>query len=239
MAYIEQFYSVTINDVNAEAKLTNKALIRFLETVACYHSDLVHHGVMEIQTTRLTWMVLGWKIKILSRPQYGERLKVVTWARMTDKITTHRDFKVYNEKEELVAVASSKWALYNVDKGLCKSDSLITDCYSPETECVFEEGKLKKLSEPSDYEKSLSVTVCRRDIDVNRHVHNLNYLDYAYEVIPDSLFLNEADNVEITYKAQAKLGEELEILYSHADGEYTAVIKKKSDDTTSAIVKLY
>ena len=30
----------------------------------------------------------------------------------------------------------------------------------------------------------------RRDIDINQHMHNLSYLDMAYEILPDNIYNN-------------------------------------------------
>ncbi len=52
----------------------------------------------------------------------------------------------------------------------------------------------------------------RKDIDINKHMHNLYYLDLAYEALPDEIYNKRPfDYVRITYKKEIKLGEKGEL----------------------------
>ena len=91
-----------------------------------------------------------------------------------------------------------------------------------------------------NFDLSFKYTVQRRDIDVNHHMNNINYLNVAYEFLPDDIyFANECNNIEIMYKKGIKLGETVNCLYCKKDD--TNYVTIKSDDLKSlhAIVKLY
>ncbi len=236
MAFIEQEFDITIEDVTPNAYATNLALLRFCEKIACYHSDLAGYGAKNIAKTRLSWILLAWKLQVLHRPKLGDKIKIVTWARDTGKVSTHRDFEIYVDNR-IIALCSSKWALVNVDKGLAKIDSIIVDNYSPESKSVFD-GELKRINPSTEAERSLNLKVQRRDIDINRHVHNLNYLAFAMEIVDEGDFLNQLDNVEITYKTEAKLCDTLTVDYSQTDDGKIITIKNQ-DDKLCSIVKLF
>ena len=71
---------------------------------------------------------------------------------------------------------------------------------------IFE--NIEKIEIPDDFEKMLEYTVVRRDIDLNKHMHNLYYLDLAYETLPEEIYAKRPfDNVRITYKKEIKLGD--------------------------------
>ena len=239
MAKITESFKITINDVNAKFTCTNKAILRIFETIACSHSDMAGYGASNVEKTRLSWVLIRWKVKILERPSYGDTVKVVTWARDTGKITTHREFQMFLPNGKLSAIGSTKWALIDIDKGLTKIDNIITEQYSPEKECVFDETELKKLSSPTEFESSISYTVTRKDLDINQHVHNLNYLDFAYELIPDEVYFKEVDNIEIYYKTESKLGDNLEFRLTRENDGYTVAIVNKKTDALNTVIKLY
>ena len=68
----------------------------------------------------------------------------------------------------------------------------------------------------------------------------INYLDFAYEAIPEVDFLNtDFKNVEIMYKHEAKFGETLNLFYAKQDDSSFITIKNKDDNTLHCIVKLY
>ena len=41
-----------------------------------------------------------------------------------------------------------------------------------------------------DYLFKKDYYIQRRDIDINEHMHNLNYLDMAYEILPEDIYKN-------------------------------------------------
>ena len=82
--------------------------------------------------------------------------------------------------------------------------------------------------------------VSKRDIDTNHHVNNLNYLDFAYDAIPDDIYFNSNfKNVEIMYKLEAKLGDTLNLTYSREDDFHYVSIGNKDSGKLNCIVKLY
>jgi len=93
-------------------------------------------------------------------------------------------------------------------KKIAKLTDDILDLYKSEYTGVFEEKELPKLKEVEESSAQLEYEVRRLDIDVNEHMHNLNYLLLAYEVLPEDVyFAEEMKNVRIMYKNQILLGE--------------------------------
>ena len=75
---------------------------------------------------------------------------------------------------------------------------------------VFNSDYSFKLKEPETIDREIRYKVQRRDIDINKHVHNLYYLDFAYEALPEEIYENcEFNNIEIMYKKQIKLNNEI------------------------------
>ena len=65
-------------------------------------------------------------------------------------------------------------------------------------------------------------------------------MDFAYEALPEEIYENcEFNNIEIMYKRQTKLNDEIKCLYTK-DGEQNIVtIKSIDDNLLHAIIKLY
>ena len=58
----------------------------------------------------------------------------------------------------------------------------------------------------------------RRDIDINMHMHNINYLDAAYEMLPEDVYNNENVNqVRIWYKREIRPQDEVKCRYLYED----------------------
>lgn len=239
MIYTEKF-KIPLKDIGKDNKIKNRAILEVLENVACYHSDLVGYGVNNIKETKVTWILLDWKLKVINRPTYGQVLTVNTWGKGMNKFFTYRDYEIYDNNNNLCAIATSKWALIDTEKGkMSRLTENIINAYKPEKKTVFEENSLDKVKIPEEFSNTIKYEVIRKDIDINNHMHNLYYLDLAYEVLPDEIYNKKPfDYVRITYKKEIKLGEKVNCKYVEQDGKYVIVIKSEDETVIHAIVEL-
>lgn len=240
MAFFENDFYIRLRDVNKSNKITNEAILGFFEDIGGLHSDSIGYGIKNIKETNLSWILLHWKMKVIERANYGDTVHVKTWSRYSSKIYTYRDFEMYNSDGKLLAIATSKWALINATTGrLEKLEDELISKYKPEEKSVFNELEVQKLKQPSEYDSLYEYTVSRRDIDVNNHMHNLYYLDIAYEVLPIDIYEKfDFSCVEIMYKTGAKLGDKLKCLYTKIDNDYFITIKSLDEKILYTIIKL-
>lgn len=241
MAIFEHKFEIGFRDVGKSNKITNKSLLGYLEDTAGMHSNLLGYGLNNIEETNLTWILLNWKVQVFKRPLYGESILVKTWARNTIKFYTFRDFEVYNSKNELIAIATTKWVLMDAKTmTLTKISDELMSKYNPENIAVFGDAKeIGKLDFPTEYECMLPYAIQRKDIDINRHVHNVTYLDFAYEVLPENVYNNSnLDSFEILYKKETKLGETIKCFYSKVDNSHFIVIKTEDEKTVHCVIRL-
>ena len=241
MAIFERSVRVDIGKVNSNGLITNKGMLSLLENVACMHSDMAGYGIMDIPTTHLSWVQLNWKVKIFRRLNYDEVVTIKTWARNTTKISTLRDFEVIDGNGKTVCIATTKWTLTNIDtQSITKITDDIINNYSPEEKSILPDYEFKRLEVPTEFSNEYVYTTQRRDIDVNKHMHNLNYLDLAYETLPEDVYLNEEfNNIEIMYKTAIKLGDTSKCLYAYKDGKHVVTIKSMDEKVLHCIINLW
>ncbi len=240
MIYQEKF-KVGLKDVWKGKEVSNKAILEYLEDVASYHSDSVGYGINTSDTTHLTWLLLDWKVNVIKRPEYGQTLDIHTWSRYIIKCYAYRDFEIYDENNNLCVIASSKWLLINNETvKIAKVEQEMADKYESEIEkSVFEEKEIEKIKVPEKYKNSIIYEVKRKDIDVIGHVHNLYYLDIAYETLPEAVYgQREFDEVRIMYKKEMKLGEITSCKYAYEDDKHIVVIQSEDEKTLHAIIEL-
>lgn len=238
--YSENF-KVTLPDVGENNCLTNKGILRMLQEIACTHSATRGFGVNDTHSTGLGWIILNWKLQVFSRPVWNTKLKINTWSSSQSLLFFTRDFEVFDEYNNLIAIATSKWVLFDIKKGsLAKITDDFKAMYEEVDKHVFDKPVIEKLKEPENSQMVSGYTVQKRDIDTNHHVNNLIYLDLAYEVLPDDIFFNtDFKNVEIMYKHEAKLGETLNLFYAEINNSTFITIKNNDNDKIHCIIKLY
>lgn len=244
MSIFERKCHVGIKDIGSLGLMTNEGFLDLLENTACIHSEVAGYGVNQMEQTHLSWVLLHWKVHILKRVPFHTAITIKTWAKAANKCLTYRDFEMYDENNELLGVASTKWSLVDTQTGrIARITPEIIDCYSPEdSRNVFEEVDIPKLREPETIEGSSPnyvFTVSRRDIDMNKHMHNLYYLDYAIEALPEEVYQNlNSNEFEIMYKNGAKLGETVNCFYVREENTHTVVMKNAQDNRLHAIIQL-
>ena len=239
MAIFEHKFNFSIRDINKNTELTNKAILGFFEDIGGYQSDIAGYGLKDIEETRLSWVLLHWKIKVLKRIKYGDSINVKTWSIGAIHACCYRDYEIYNENNELCVIGTSKWALIHLEKGLMRLTDELVEKYQTENKLAFESFNFDKLKQPENSLLTFEYQVQRRDIDINNHMHNLCYLDLAYEALPKEIYENSSfNNVEIMYKSGAFLGDNLKCFYSQVDNEYFVTIKSNDEKTLHAIIKM-
>ena len=93
--------------------------------------------------------------------------------------------------------------------------------------------------EPNEYQFETEYTVRRADIDVNNHMHNLNYIELANEALPEEVYKGALFNdVRIAYKKEIKLGDTVKCKYAIQDDKHIVVVKSNDESVVHAIIEM-
>lgn len=205
--FVEHEVFIGLRDVALNNKVTNTALLSYLEDAGGIHSNLVGYGLRDIPNVKKSWVLLGWKIEIFKRPTYGDKISIKTWSRGIDKLYAYRDFEILDEDKKVIGIATSKWVLLDIEKGkITRIGEEVEKAYTVENLRVFEETDLEKLQEPQDFLSTTDFVVNRSLIDVNQHLHNIYFMDIANEVLPMEVYQNaELNHIRMMYKKEIKL----------------------------------
>ena len=237
----EREYLIGIEDIGKNNKITNWAFLKYLEEIACSHSATCGYGANDIETKKRAWLLMDWKLEVFDRPIYEQKLNIQTWARpiSNNSFFSYRDFEVFCNGKK-VAIATSKWVLFDFNtKRITKLSDDIYGQYNSEKLHVFESEDIEKSKEPTEKQFNMLYEVRRSDIDINRHMHNLNYLKLAYENLPEDVFFGEElKKVKIMYKHQILLGQKVKCYYSNENEKCIITIKSEDDKVLHSIIEI-
>ncbi|MGN0628798.1 MAG: acyl-[acyl-carrier-protein] thioesterase [Oscillospiraceae bacterium] len=199
------FYKVTYmprpSDYNRNGNISYEAVLQILEMAASEHSSNVGDNTAVENKIGIAWILTGWRVKILRRPQNGECLNIITWVRgKTPSSATYRDFILTDESGREVIRAEAKFALFDFRTSkLTRISEERFASYQPEEREVFESSQ--RLSTPAEYTAETELNLRRSDIDFNGHVHNTRYVDFALQVLPTESFNRDSfSEIRIVYK---------------------------------------
>lgn len=239
MNQFERNFYVEICDIDTENALTNYGALRMMQEIAGAHSDTLGISINHLNENPYTWLLLNWKLQICSRPRWNSKLLVKTWPSSFDKLYAYRDFEITDENNNIVAKATSKWVYINIHtQSIEKPSQELLDIYKPSNTFVFENDSIKKLKEPVNHEFITNYTIQRSDLDINGHTNNLSYLHIAKNILPEDVCNSDFRNLEIMYKKECKLGDEIACIYSKDGDIHTVTIKSKDLQTLHCIIEM-
>ena len=239
----EEMYITSFAQTGVHKLLTNKSILSLMEKIAGAHSAYCNYSFEDLAKQDLSWIILSWKLKVLKRPKANEKIVIKTWGRFHNKLFVIRDFKLLDNKGNLCAIASSKWCLFDViNHRIAKMPENIEEIYDGfRDESVFGIEDIHRLHEPKSDPIDVDTYRIRRfDIDINKHVHNTNYINFAYELLPFDVYMgDELNNLDIMYKKEIKFGETIKSFLYEEDGIYKVVIRSEDEKILHSIVKIY
>lgn len=233
----EKEFELGINDVDRNNKMKLVTYLKLMQEAGALHSKEYGYCLDTESITHKAWVVLAWKVDILKRPDWNSKLYIKTWIGKIDKLYFYRYFKIQDEKGEIVAKASSQWIMIDtVTKKIQKVTEEILNQFIEVSEEGFEEN-IKKGSLKFDVKELEEIYRCnvqKRDIDTNGHLNNIIYLDLAMEGFEDE-FCDSIKRVEIYYKAECKLAEEIVFMKNSENSVY---VLDKEKQKLHTLIKL-
>ena len=236
---VEHKFYIGMRDIDSKNYITDKGLLAAMEDTGGIHSEIAGFGIIDLPKTHRFWMILSWHVEIIRRPKYNETITIHTWSKPCKKLYLYRDFEIFDEKGNLIVTAGGKWVFINTDdNSIVRANDEMLKSYQIETEKSSTDiALLNKLKEPENYSNVTSYVINREMIDINGHVHNLDYLDLAYKALPEEAYKKEFKKIDIMYKKEIKLDEIVKCFYSVENDVHTVSIKNEDETILHAIIK--
>lgn len=238
----EQKFFIGIQDVGLNYEATNKALLEVLTNVTNLHGNLVRQGINEQGKSPISWVVLNWELEVYRRPKICETILARTWGQEHSKMGAYRDYEIIDQKGEIIAKATSMWIALNTSTFKpIRMTSDIMDAFGCEPQHKnFPDFKFTRPDSP-DLPAVLQTRfkINKSMIDCNNHVHNPAYMDLVNEALPEGMNEINFNNIEVSYKKEIKLHEEVLLEYASDSEKNYVFIWDDSRDKLHASVILY
>ena len=208
-------YEIRLNglDVDGRGQCKASALLNHLQNAATLASEewgLSHETLLE--RYGVFWMLARSWYR-LSRPlRFEDRLTVRTWHRGSKGAVMYRDYDIL-ANGQLVGESVSAWVLASADTRKLVRLSTIPELEGTGGGALCKTMTLTKLRQPGEVREAERRTMRYSDTDLNGHVNNTRYADFAcdalgMEALPEDRYLAE---LQIGYLAECRPGEVLSI----------------------------
>ena len=168
-------------------------------------------GVEALQGHSFTWVLSRLAVEISTQPRQYTDIEIDTWVNEFNRLSSTRNFKM-RIGDEVIAAGVSQWCMLNMETRQAVDMTLLKDIY--ERAMVAEASPIAAPARLRDVEPQISVSrpVVYSDIDFNRHVNTLRYIDLIFDTLPLELIEKNAGmRLDINFIAEALYGEVLTI----------------------------
>ena len=177
--WTEQF-TVRAYETDANGTLAVRSLCDFLQEAAGNHARSYGVSVDQLLDKGLTWILSRLRLKIERLPVNGERLTIRTWPAGVERLFALRDFIVSDAEDNVIAAAISAWLILDTrSKRPVRVQTQFVPPAAARPRALAAHFEKLPVAETPDLEQE--ITIRWSDLDVNRHVNNSRYAEWAVE----------------------------------------------------------
>jgi acyl-ACP thioesterase len=210
----------------------------FILDAASIHAQQRGFGYEHISKDNVAWVLSRLSVEITEYPGYDEDLTVETWVENVSRYFTQRCFRFINQDDRVIGYARSIWAAIDrktrrpVDIPAWRPD--LAAYIDEEKECPIE--KMAKIPSVDDVEATMGYSVRYSDIDINRHMNSVKYIEHALNVFDLSMFGEKyIYKFEIIYLAEGIFGDKLKLYRKDISENEQIIDAKKGEESVCRI----
>ena len=169
---------------------------------------------MDYLTERnITWVFYKYNIKVNRYPEYEEKIRVKTVAEEFTKFYALRSYEIYDEKNIKIVEGSALFLLIDIIK---RRAIKITDdqykAYNVDKNSTTKKliGSLERLEKVKNKEYVSNFKVRYSDIDFNKHVNNVKYVQWFMDSVPQEIREEyELKEIDILFEHECYYNDEI------------------------------
>lgn len=215
MAEITSYkYRIVPQDVDFTLRASAASIISYMLNVAGIDADSKGFGVAALQGEKCTWVLSRLGVEIMRQPEQYSDIVVDTWVNEFNRLSSTRNFRM-RCGDELLAAGVSQWCMLDMESRQVVDMSLLKDTY--ERAMVDSPSPINAPARirPTEHTSSSERPVAYSDIDFNRHVNTLRYVDMVFDAISlDTIENNRGMRIDFNFIAEARYGEVLTVAHS-------------------------
>lgn len=229
----------TLFDSNFDADGTLKLhrVAELLQDAASEHARLLGFGWDNLDATGCLWVLSKLKIRF-DRPvgRQTKHFELYTWPLKPARFFAERCFVAVDDEGRQLFAATSIWLIIDRNSRRIASADRLADIYKAE----FDEAHcdvtadFERIRRDDGYALSYAKSVRRSDLDVNGHVNNTNYINYALDVLDARQYVSQ---IEIVYQKELMEGDTVHI-YSKHDGDSVYAVGERDETCFTAKMTL-
>lgn len=197
-------FKVKAFEVDTDGLARLSYLANTMQEAAGVHAAKLGLSMQSLIDNNQTWILNRFSVQMQRYPSAGEEIRIETWPSGSDRLFAYRDFELFDADNNMILSARTTWLILDLNRRRPV----------PSPPEVIELGTLnKRFADISLYERlpridstpehTVKFPVRRSDLDINRHVNNVKYLEMLLETLGDDQSDLRPDYFDIQFKAES------------------------------------
>lgn len=169
-------------------RLKITGIFNMLQDAAVEHAAQLEISGMDIAKQNLFWVISRYQLRIGENPGIGKQLCLSTWRTSANNLYEHRFFRIRDDRDRTVVNAVGQWVMVNrKNKRPCRLTTFMPESMLADSVSKPEDPSFPKIVplDRSDLEYGFKIRM--HDLDLNRHVNNTVYIEWAVETVPGEI----------------------------------------------------
>ncbi len=206
-ARLSRIFIVGASEAGPRGRVKLPCLLDYFQESAADHAARLGASVLDLIKKKLTWVLSRYHIRIFRYPGWGEELRMTTWPSARKGLFALREFELTDQAGNAVAAATTSWMLLDVlrKKPVPVVENLGDFLQDPRRAIADDFMPLPDLTK-IDFE--LPFRVRMGDLDWNKHVNHVVYIEWAVEAVPAEVITASVPiEIEVDYRGEVLYGE--------------------------------
>ncbi|GIV60613.1 MAG: acyl-ACP thioesterase [Rhodothermaceae bacterium] len=200
----QETFRVRSYEVEPGGHASVQTLCHYFEEAAGNHAQALGLSVEQLASQGLTWVLSRLHVQVAAFPRWRDTVRVTTWPSGQNGLFALREFQVHDEGGRLLARATSGWVMIDVQRRRpVRLPGFLRAYLFPRPDRAVEDDFTRLRPPPDGYERARRFHVRYSDLDLNRHVNNVRYVEWAVETLPPAfLETHRLAGLEIHFRAE-------------------------------------
>ena len=183
---------------------TVQALCEYMQEAAGNHAAALGVSIDRLNDEGVAWVLARMRVAPVALPAVHERVLVETWPVGVEGLQFRRDFILRREDGSVLARAVSHWVVVSLaTRRVGRIPAFIAEVALDNTATAMDDAK-QRFPDVGEAFEAASFRARLSDVDRNRHVNNVRYMEWVMESVPEDVRsrMRLAD-LDLTFRAES------------------------------------
>lgn len=201
-------YEIHYYEVDYKLRCKLSSIIDFICDVGTHQSESVGGGIEYCTNNNCAWVFYKYDIKMYRYPRFGEIISLSTTPVGFKKFYGLRKYVIRDDKNEIIGEALALFFLINIEKRRpMRIQKEQYDFYGVDGDVDYDIS-MDKLERVEEEQYSKQFDIRYSDIDSNKHVNNVKYVEWAMEAVPIEVINDyQLARIKVTFEKETTYGE--------------------------------